>query len=256
MRDLIQAAPPAPAFVSRMSIPRVLLQFWHDANAVPSDVRECLDSWQPLTTRGFTRTLFDDTSARFFIRSALGKSCVAAYDRCLHPAMRCDYFRLCYIWRRGGFYVDADDVFQGGDCEALYRDDRLKLQPLCYDTRTDSMIEPDLFIGRRIALPGWIFYVNNNPLVSPAGHPVIGRALRRATRRLLEDDGGSRDIQSTTGPGNLTASLVAHSVAARADGGAHDVLILSNWAAVGVCRWELAYRADDRNWRLWKPRPA
>src|SRR5690606_5690340 len=141
-----------------------------------------------LETRGFTRVLFNDTSARTFIRGALGISYATAYERCRHPAMRCDYFRLCYIWRRGGFYVDADDVFQGGDCETLYRDNRLKLQPLCYDTRTDAMVEPEVFIGRRITSESWIFYVNNNPLVAPARHPVIERALHRATRRLLRDD--------------------------------------------------------------------
>jgi hypothetical protein len=36
--------------------------------------------------------------------------------------MRCDYFRLCYIYRQGGFYVDADEIYQGGDYHSLYRD--------------------------------------------------------------------------------------------------------------------------------------
>lgn len=259
MRELIQTAPPPISPVGRVRIPRVLVQFWHDATAVPADVRECLRSWQPLTRRGFTRAVFDDTTARGFILDALGQPYLAAYDRCRHPAMRCDYFRLCYIWRRGGFYVDADDVFQGGNCETLYRDNRLKLQPLCFDAWTEQMVRPELFIGRRITSPNWIFYVNNNPLVAPAGHPVIARALHRATRRLLDDNAAHFDIQSATGPGNLTASLVAHSVVERtggwAGGGARDVLLLSDWAAIAECRWELSYRSDDRNWRLWRPQP-
>ena len=50
--------------------------------------------------------------------------------------MRCDYFRLCFMARNGGFYVDADEVYQDVDCEYLFEDGRLKLQPLCYEMST------------------------------------------------------------------------------------------------------------------------
>lgn len=62
-------------------------------------------------------------------RTHLGPHHLSAYERCHHPAMKSDYFRLCFIARHGGFYVDADEVFQGVDCESLFADPRLKLQP-------------------------------------------------------------------------------------------------------------------------------
>jgi hypothetical protein len=248
-QDGASGSPP----LGRVQIPKVLIQFWHEATAVPADVRECLETWEPLLTRGFTRLLFNDDTARDFIRSNLGDPHVTAFDQCRHPAMRCDYFRLCYIWKRGGFYVDADEVYQGGDCELLYRDNRLKLQPLCYDTRTDTMVRADVFIGRRIYSPAWIFYVNNNPLIAPVSHPVIHAALARATHLLRSEVDARLDIQSTTGPGNLTASLVRHCVATRVGGGARDISLLSNWDSISACRWPLSYRGDERNWRLWRP---
>lgn len=115
------------------SIPRVVVQFWDAPTDVPADVRECLDSWSPLLQRGFRRLVFGDTSARQFIADVFGPTHVDAFDRCGHPAMRCDYFRLCYLVRHGGFYVDADEVYKGGDVEDLFHDARLKLQPLCWD---------------------------------------------------------------------------------------------------------------------------
>jgi hypothetical protein len=197
--------------------------------------------------------LFDDTSGERFIARTLGRRYAAAFERCPHPAMRSDYFRLCYIFTLGGFYVDADEVYSGFDFRGWFRDNRLKLQPLCYDTLSDSMVAPDVFVRNDQASSHWIFYVNNNPLIAPAFHPVIRLALSRATRLVLSDDEKRFDIQSTTGPGNLTHSLVKHALAFRPEDGTRDFMFLHDWDAVSSSRWPLSYRDDERNWRLWNP---
>ena len=33
-------------------IPKVVVRFWHDAEAIPTDVKECLDSWEQLREPG------------------------------------------------------------------------------------------------------------------------------------------------------------------------------------------------------------
>jgi hypothetical protein len=251
IRELVQEDVPIENSSSRTDIPKVIVQFWHDLDEIPEDVQECLDSWEPLEKQGFMRVLFDDAGARRFISKRLGGSYVAAFDLCPHPAMRCDYFRLCYILTHGGFYVDADEIYQGTDCNRFFRDNRLKIQPLCYDTGTGTMIKPDVFIRKLEYSPDWIFYVNNNPLIAPAYHPVIRLALDRATRILLSYVEERLEIQSTTGPGNLTASLVRHSIASKLNGRKHDFLILSNWEATSISPLLLSYRNDERNWRLW-----
>lgn len=252
MRNLLLEPVPAPAIAREGQIPKVIVQYWHDANAIPADVGECLDSWLVCVKRfGFERRLFNDVTARKFITRELSRTHVAAFDRCAHPAMRSDYFRLCYIASCGGFYVDADEVYQGGDCRSWFADERLKIQPLCYDPLTDSMVEPDRYQLRDSASSNWIYYVNNNPLIAPAAHPVVGLALVRSTQLLLRDD-VITDIQSTTGPGNLTASLVRHSLAAVSAGRERDFCLLSDWDAVSISQWPLGYRGDERNWRLWR----
>lgn len=230
-------------------MPRVLVQYWHDLRQLPDDVQECLNSWEPLRSHGFRRLIFDDERARSFINKHFSAEHVEAFDLCYHPAMRCDYFRLCYIFRCGGFYVDADEVYQGTGCEAFFNGNKLKIQPLCYDTATDTMVKPEIFLKDTTYPSSRIFYVNNNPIIGPAGHELIRLAIERSTRILLQRSDRS-EIQSTTGPGNLSASLVNHAIRTKLACGEWDFLILQNWEYTSVCRWSLSYRNDERNWRF------
>jgi len=257
VRQLLQAR--SSLDVSRAApsrIPKTLVQFWDQPDSIPRDVHECLASWKPLTDDGFQRVLFNDHSARSFITTQLGQAYGTAFNLCGHPAMRCDYFRLCYLFRNGGFYVDADELYQGGDCRWLLADDQLKVQPLCYDSSNDTMVSPDVFLRCASSFPDWIFYVNNNPIVAPPFHPIIGLALARSTRILLTRSTRELDIQSSTGPGNLTASLVRYSIVAKRRGNRPGFVFIDNWQAISISCWPLNYRDDERNWRNWDPHPA
>lgn len=228
--------------------PRTLVQFWHDTSELPNDVKVCLASWERLRDHGFEFHMFDDVSAAAYISDTFGQRELKAFLRCRHPAMRSDYLRLCFIVAEGGLYVDADDVLSGDDWVLLFESEGLKLQPLCYDIPSHSMVpaseiwRPDLPTADRI------FYVNNDPIAAPARHPVLMRALSRATGRLLGDN-PRPEIQSTTGPGNLTAALAAHAHDLLMAGEALDFALLQNWEAIAETRWELSYRNDSRNWR-------
>lgn len=103
----------------------------------------------------------------------------ALFDRCYHPAMQADYFRLCYLSVEGGFYVDADDVCLGTEINRLFDDGRLKVQPLCYDRASGTMVSIADFLRIGAYQPSWIFYVNNNPLIASKRHPVSLRCSVR-----------------------------------------------------------------------------
>jgi hypothetical protein len=194
---------------------------------------------------------FDDSAARRFVAENLEPRHLKALAGCYHPAMRSDYFRLCYIGLRGGCYVDADDVYNGRRLDGLFKDRRLKLHPLCYDILSDTMVPPDVFTRSGADSGKWIFYFNNNPLIAPARDPVILRALERSTQLLTEAAPGHLpEIQSTTGPGNLTASLVAHALICDENGTNLALRVIPNWDDFATSVWPLSYRADARNWRL------
>jgi hypothetical protein len=229
-------------------IPRTLLQYWHDLNDMPDDVRTCLDSWAALRDDGVAMLLFDDNSAHSYIAKRYGRRETLAFERCRHPAMRSDYLRLCFVLAEGGLYVDADDVRLGDSWKKLFSGEVLKLQPLCYDVKIQGMVSARELRRPDLPTEGRIFYLNNNPIASPPDHPVLRRALSRSTEILLGND-ATPEIQSTTGPGNLTASLAAHALELQNDNAQPDFEFLLDWDSTAETRWELGYREDARNWR-------
>jgi hypothetical protein len=230
-------------------LPKRIVQFWDDLDRLPGDVGECIETWRKTEEQGVERLLFDKHQAREFIRRRLGPRHKQAYDKCYHPAMQSDYFRLCYILVEGGCYIDADDVYDGSQIQHLFSDGRLKIQPLCYDMATNMMVPPSLFTKPGANAASWIFYFNNNPLIAGSGHPLIDRALAQATLSLEKDvTNGLPEIQSTTGPGNLTKSIFD---AVTASGEIKQtLLVLRDWENIAKNRWDLSYRNDPRNWRL------
>ena len=226
-----------------------LVQFWDDMEALPADVASCMGSWSRLETYDVPRRVFDDRLAKEWIEANLGACHAKAFAKAPHPAMRSDFFRLCYVAECGGCYVDADDRLVDGAELPDLDPGTLRLAPLCYDKAVGGMTSAFGARAESGDLQELIFYVNNNPLIGPPQHPVVVRALDRATAALLADDGDLRDVQGTTGPGNLTAALVETIV----DGGDDDlaVRLLPRWDDLCVSEWPLGYRADRRNWRLW-----
>ncbi len=229
--------------------PRTIVQFWHNPRQLPEDVKDCIASWACWETKGYRHRLFDGRSAKAFISRSLGARHEHAFERCYHPAMQSDYFRLCYLLVEGGLYVDADDVCVCTDIGCLFGDGRLKAQPLCYDIKSGTMMNPSVFLRVDAYAPSWIFYFNNNPIIANRGHPIIENALSRATG-LLERAGKDEllEIQATTGPGNLSKSIFEFG--ATVGRFESDLMILRDWDSFAVSRWPLSYRNDARNWRL------
>jgi len=233
------------------NIPKNIIQFWDDVN-IPDDVKDCAETWEKLQSKGYHYTLFNNDSAKQFISERLLLDNVTAFDRCYHPAMKSDYFRLCFIYSTGGLYVDVDDVYNNGiDIDTLFVDEQLKLQPLCFNVNSDEMVDTEKFMKNRSFSNSWIYYFNNNPIISPPKNPIIGYALRRATSIILGyADNNLPEIQSTAGPGNLTASVVACLSNGNSNRQDQCFYILSEWDTYSRTIWPLSYRNDMRNWRL------
>ena len=208
-----------------------------------------MESWKKLEPFGFELQVFDERSARDFIRIHLGSRYEKAFDKCYHPSMKSDYFRYSYIFVEGGFYVDADDVYHGTTIDHLFTDGRLKLQPFCYDIATAQMVPPSVFVNPGANQLSWIFYFNTTPLIAGRNHPIVERALLNATISLeQESEGGLPEVQATTGPGNLTRS--AFEVVSNESRPEEVLLVLHDWEKNSTSKWPLSYRSDKRNWRL------
>lgn len=229
--------------------PKRIVQFWDKLDQLPNDVKECMDSWRKLERSGFEFQVFDERSAREFIKTHLGSRFENAFDKCYHPSMKSDYFRYSYIFIEGGFYIDADDIYHGTTIDHLFTDGRLKLQPFCYDIATTLMVPPSVFVNPGANELSWIFYFNTTPLIAVRNHPIVERALFNATIALEQESNGELpEVQATTGPGNLTRSI--YEVVANESYPEEQLLIVHDWETISTSKWPLSYRNDKRNWRL------
>src|SRR5664280_2496459 len=95
--------------------PTVIVQYWDAAPDIPDDVKACIATWEKLETQGIEHRLYSYQTAREYIATHFTDEHLRAFERCSHPAMRSDYFRLCYMVSQGGLYIDADDIYKGTD---------------------------------------------------------------------------------------------------------------------------------------------
>lgn len=229
-----------------IKIPKVIIQYWHNLSEIPKDVANCIQSWKILKQKGFEFKLFDDTTAKKFIEENFEAKYLEAYLKCHHPAMRCDYFRLCYLYISGGLYIDCDELYSDMEIDSLLLDNNLKIQPLCYSIKKDEMIGIENYFSKPYNKDN-IYYFNNNPIIAPPHHDLVFTALKRSTEKLINDE-NIFDIQSTTGPGNITAATICYLLENQT-----EISIIKNWDGISLTPWPLSYRNDDRNWRLYNP---
>ena len=230
-------------------IPKHIVHFWDDLTQLPQDVNECMESWRKLERSGFELQVFDENSAREFIKTHLGSRFVNAFNKCYHPSMKSDYFRYSYIFVKGGFYIDADDVYHGTSIDYLFTDGRLKLQPFCYDIETAQMVSSSDFVNPGADKWSWIFYFNTTPLIAARNHPIVERVLLNATEALEQNQKEELpEVQATTGPGILTSSILE--VIAEEKYPEETMFVVHEWEKISTSKWPLSYRNDKRNWRL------
>lgn len=215
-------------------VPRRILQFW-DQKAIPPDVQNCMTSWRSIPN--FEYVLFDEEQAREFMRAEYDVRHVNAYDLCNHPAMKADLFRLAYLYRHGGVYIDADDIYAGSNLEQLFREDGLFKVRCASFRRTPS--EPPVTV------------YNNNPIFCTPKDEIVRMALERATMILLSM--GKKEFYNVlviTGPVNLSiaAYMVALDCIARND--EFRFCPILGWDNIAHKSRNLDFQKTERNWRV------
>jgi tetratricopeptide (TPR) repeat protein len=173
--------PPAgtPRGPSGDPIPRKIMQYW-DQTALPDGVAALFRTWIQRHP-DFEHRRFDHSTARAYLSSHYPDEVLNAYRRARHPAQASDLFRLAYLLREGGFYVDADDR--------------------CVGHLSSVASDGAEFIGYQEMFAT----LANNFLACVPGEPVIERALALAVEALNRGDNDT--IWLATGPGLLTRAF-------------------------------------------------
>lgn len=83
-----------------------LFQYW-DAGPPPDEVIGWIDGFRTRNPN-LDHRLYDRDTASWFIEKNLGARERRAFEACAVPSMQANYFRLCALLTRAGFYADAD----------------------------------------------------------------------------------------------------------------------------------------------------
>ena len=169
-------------------VPRVIAQFWND-RAPPEDVAKAMKTWAA-NNSGFIYRIYNEISARGFLKENHNQEVVDAYDVCRHPAMKADFFRLAYLAVSGGIFVDADEA-----CV-------ISLDKVLSSAPGRSLV---LFQSSRGALLA-------SPIACAPRNHLVTEMLMTATRQLLKSaaEGIRVDSWQATGPGVITRVVANH----------------------------------------------
>ncbi len=205
-------------------IPRRLVRFW-DSPSPPPDVAELLATWAPFHP-GYEILTFNDMSARAFVAKHYDRRYVDAFDMTNHPAMRSDLFRLAYLFRCGGIYMDADER--------------------CFQSVEELRRKAGSLAVRRMEDNG-LTYLNNTPIFAAPGLPFVKEWLDRVVDAVLASRDGKLRIWLATGPGILSRVFAQRVVLDQAY--PMRVLIINDWASFS---WMVFcdYKYTGRHWLL------
>lgn len=106
---------PSPVQLTSGEIPRTLVATHWDKKRIPSKV---YDNWKTFAPN-YTHVVFDDEEALRFLQSNYPPQ-VADTFQSLRGAHKADLFRYCYLYQKGGVYIDIktelirdmDDLFK------------------------------------------------------------------------------------------------------------------------------------------------
>lgn len=200
-------------------VPRRVMQFWD--RLPPPQIVQLLQRNRQLCERvQAEHVLFDEAEAREFLHAHGEVEALAAYDLAVHPAMKCDVFRLCYLFHSGGYYVDADIVLRPNLAELFAMPGELVV--FQWDSRgIDNLCN-------------WL--IGATPQ-QPVLRHAVDATVRSVTRACKADpESALRNILSVSGPGIFTQGIATALAKAGAGSAAAPSAVVANVRVEPVSR--------------------
>jgi glycosyl transferase-like sugar-binding protein len=202
-----------------------VFQFW-DSRSPPPEIQRATGQWKSLP--GVSHHLFDQDSAYDFIARHYGPAEAEVFAGCWHPALSSDLFRLCYLYKMGGIYADADSLPAKGTVDFLNRQ------------------QGGIFASSATNVPKCV--AQNFFLGAGSGSRLIGGFLERVLKNIAAHRNGP--IFWISGPAAFTQYLFDAHQSGQTDG---LVLFSHNRLRRQVFRQiEADYKLTDRNWRVFE----
>lgn len=167
--------------VANMSgaIPKKVVQYW-DQDQIPDDVSMLMKSWVQVNP-DIEYIRFSKKEAASFLRAEYGEEVARLFETCAVPAMRSDFFRVGYILKNGGMYIDAA-------------------------TRAERQLPSEFFSDGVLRLMRkWHGGVWNGFIVANKNDPFLGGVFQRIIENIRSRR--KNDVWAVTGPGVINELL-------------------------------------------------
>ncbi len=89
-------------------IPKHIMQYWN-TDDIPEDVQQLMHTWKEMNPE-YSYTLYNRIKAIEFLNIHYGSDITELFMSANLPAMQSDFFRVAYILKKGGIYVDAATI--------------------------------------------------------------------------------------------------------------------------------------------------
>lgn len=173
-------------------IPRTIIQFWHDPDAMPEIIRNATRQTRELHS-DYQYVFADDRFMQTHIMEHYDKATLALYNRIQIPAARSDLARLMLLHHYGGSYLDCSLRLFGRLESILYDADEIVLVK-----RDDEPQFRDIPDKAR---------VTNSFISAPARSGYIHWCIRRVLGNLVDGDYNNR-VALATGPQVLNMGVL------------------------------------------------
>lgn len=89
--------------------PEPRMMFYWDKPEIPRPIGELIEM-NKSNNPDLECRVYSDESAKEFLKEHFDSYVLEAYGNAAHPSQKGDIFRLAYLYKMGGYYIDADDL--------------------------------------------------------------------------------------------------------------------------------------------------
>lgn len=207
-----------------------MFSFW-DTVEPPDEVKENIVTWAHIAE---SVPLYSERMAQDFILKNFDEKVLRCFDKCHHPAMKSDLFRILKLSVDGGLYIDADERLISN------LDPIIKLID---DLEVDRLFVVDVMSDR--------MYLHNYAIFCRPNDEIVKLAIEQAVDVISEasEDYLRGKIWKVTGPGNLSKAVLGQFIS--------DCTLIPRTAFISSIAFrkifyspDLSYKADpQKNWR-------
>jgi hypothetical protein len=106
-----------------MNIPKTIMQTWKDNISLNTNMKKAIQTWKDKNPN-YIHNIMYDKDCKYFLKKYFTEDVLQAFNTIKSGAGKADLFRYCYLYIKGGIYVDVDNICIKPLDEWLKNDDK------------------------------------------------------------------------------------------------------------------------------------